>query len=130
MTLTLLLGQLATTLTLLHGSLTPLPQQDALGLWIDKLAGVESNHREDIIILDVNGKYSYGCAQFQMATFKGYAIQYNFFDGEVDWRKEIMNCHTQKVLARAMLEADYENWRHWYTSVTSPKYGIGKPPTL
>ena len=99
---------------------------DELTLWIDRLIQIESGGRENIKILDVNGKYSYGCLQFQRATFVGYSKQYGFFGNlkEVDWDKEIMNCRTQKTLLRNMLADDYKNYDHWRNSVKK----LGKPP--
>lgn len=97
--------------------------QDALDLWLNKLIQVESNGRSDIKILDVNGKYSYGCLQFQMATFLNYADRY---DMSVT-RDDIYDCSIQKVLARKMILEHYTAWHNWENSVL---YKVGVPPVV
>lgn len=100
-------------------------EPDPLDLWLDKLALLESNGREDIKHLDVNGRYSYSCLQFQMGTFKAF---YPLIASRspASWEKAIMDCDTQKSIARAMLAANPAAWRHWYHSVK--KRGLGLPP--
>lgn len=103
-------------------------KQDALDVWLDRLAYIESEGRERIKILDHNKRYSYGCLQFQMQTFKSYIKKYDLLeDGDsTDLNELIYDCGFQKVLARLMIEDDYSNWRNWYTSVTAKKLGF--PP--
>ena len=87
--------------------------------WIDKVIEKESSHRNDLVILDVNNRYSYGCLQFQKATFDGYSKKFGF-------NGEIMNCDDQKKLALLMLKDSKSAWRNWYNTVT--KKGVGLPP--
>ena len=91
-----------------------------LAVWIDKLMMLESEGREDIVIVDTNGKHSRGCLQFQDATFESYSKRYNF-------EGEIMNCGDQKKLAKLMIQENPKNARNWYTSVY--KRGLGVPPS-
>lgn len=101
---------------------------DALDTWLNKLVNKESEGREHIKILDHNNRFSYGCLQFQMETFISYARHYDLLENTEDGEMEnvIYDCNLQKKLARLMIEEDYGNWRHWYTSVTSRN--LGYPP--
>lgn len=99
------------------------PKADKLDLWLNKLAQAESTGRENIKILDVNGRYSYGCLQFQMRTFLSYAERY---DIEVT-TDDIYDCNLQKRLAKEMILENHSNWRHWFNSA---KYKVGLPPLL
>lgn len=103
----------------------PVPSyEEELKDWIDRLEGYESNGRHRIKILDVNGKYSYGCLQFQMATFVSFA---DMFDIDVgDPNETIFDCELQRRLALLMILDDYSRWRNWYTSVV--KKDLGYPP--
>lgn len=93
--------------------------------WIDKLAFCESGNRSDIVILDTNGRYSYGCLQFQEATFRQYVARYNMLPHAThdEVMNLIFNCDFQKKLAHKMLEENYKNWRHWYNCSTK-KIGL------
>jgi len=93
---------------------------DVLGKWIERLVHQESSGRADIKILDVNDRYSYGCLQFQEATFVSYSKRY-FGTSNLS---KLYDCQYQKQLARRMLEEDINNWRHWYNSTRK----IGLPP--
>jgi len=99
---------------------------DKLDIWIEKLVQAESNGREDIVVLDVNNRYSYGCLQYQMDTFKRFYPLMGLESpvSEDGWKAAIMSCKTQKALTRAVLGKDSGAWRHWFTS--SKK--IGLPP--
>lgn len=103
---------------------------DALDRWIDKLAIKESEGKTHIKILDHNNRYSYGCLQFQMETFKAYTARYDMLKGasDNDFEESIYDCDLQKSLARKMIEEDYGNWRHWYTSVAIKN--LGYPPKI
>lgn len=103
---------------------------DALDAWLTKLVKKESEGREHIKILDHNNQYSYGCLQFQMATFRSYVRRYDLLTNTEDGELEnmIYDCDFQKVIARKMIEEDYSNWRNWYTSVTKSK--VGYPPRI
>lgn len=99
-----------------------------LDLWLNKLAFAESNNRANIKVLDVNGRYSYGCLQFQMATFKSYADRYDLADPATvtDWEALIYDCSFQKQVAKRMIQEKPGNWRHWGYTVLNK--GIGFPP--
>ena len=99
-----------------------------LDLWLEKLATAESNNRATIKILDVNGRYSYGCLQFQMATFKSYSARYGLADPATvtDWDALIFDCDFQKEVAIHMIQEKPANWRHWGYTVLHK--GIGLPP--
>ena len=86
--------------------------------WIEDLVQAESNGREDIIILDVNNRYSRGCLQFQDATFEHYTKRYGI-------EGDIMDCGFQKRLARLMIKENPDNWKHWWNSV---RHKVGLPP--
>ncbi|TSC60193.1 MAG: hypothetical protein LiPW15_71 [Parcubacteria group bacterium LiPW_15] len=103
---------------------------DAMDSWLQKLAHKESEGREHIKILDHNNQYSYGCLQFQMATFRSYIRKYDLLENTEDAELEnmIYDCDFQKVLARKMIEDDYSNWRNWYTSVSVRNLGL--PPRI
>lgn len=102
--------------------LSPEQQYEAeLEVWLDRLQWDESNNNKMLVILDTNNKYSYGCLQFQMATWIEQSKKYNV-------EKEIMDCETQRYVAKQMIKSNWNNWRHWYTSVT--KKTSGKPPVF
>lgn len=88
-----------------------------LAEWINKLSFAESTNRENIVIVDSNGKNSYGCLQFQKATFVAYSKKHKI-------KGDIMSCKTQKELAMSMIKENHNNWRHWFNSTKK----IGKPP--
>ena len=99
-----------------------------LDAWLDKLAEKESGNRDRIKVLDVNGRYSYGCLQFQMATFKSYSTNYGIVDpaNVTSWEELIYNCSLQKQVAKRMIQEKPGNWRHWGYTVLNK--GIGLPP--
>ena len=103
---------------------------DAMDAWLQKLIQKESEGREHIKILDHNNQYSYGCLQFQMATFRSYIRKYKLLANTEDAEREnmIYDCEFQQVLARKMIEDDYSNWRNWYTSVSVRNLGL--PPRV
>ena len=73
--------------------------------------------------LDSNNQYSYGCFQFQQATYLAMAKKY-----KVDaWQNGgIYNCDNQWLLARLMFEEDpIAAAPHWYTSIYTR--GLGLP---
>lgn len=100
---------------------------DPLGAWLNRLVSKESEGKTHIKVLDHNNRYSYGCLQFQMATFKSYIRKYDLLPEAEDKELEnmIYDCDFQKTLARKMIEDDYSNWKNWYTSATAK---IGLPP--
>ena len=91
----------------------------ALENWIEKLVYYESNGITDVVVLDWNNKYSYGCLQFQEETFRGFVDGFNLLPNAT--YEEVMNfiydCDFQKQLAFKMIDKRYENWRHWYYSI-------------
>ena len=119
------------SVVLIAPSIPAITIQDDLDNWLDNLAQAESNGKDHIKILDVNGLYSYGCLQFQVGTFLSYGRKYGIVPEEAlsnpDLLKLIYNCSVQKEIARAMIEDSAANWRHWYTSVRYNK-NVGMPP--
>lgn len=104
-------------------------QKDELDLYIDKLADYEcTNCPENFRIIDSNGKYSYGCLQFQESTFIAKVKDYNLLPSAEDG--EIINliyaCDFQKRLAKLMFQNEKDTYKHWYTSVEIR--GLGRPP--
>ena len=99
-----------------------------LDAWLDHLAEKESNNRERIKVLDVNGRYSYGCLQFQMATFKAYSTRYGLVDATTvtSWEELLYSCSLQKKVAKHMILEKNSNWRHWGYTVL--RKGVGLPP--
>jgi hypothetical protein len=98
----------------------------AIDIWLAKLAFQESAGKHNIKVLDVNGKYSYGCLQFQEGTFRNYALKYGFISRSTPTESRIYDCDLQKKLAKLMLAENYSNWRAWYTS--AKKSSVGLPP--
>jgi hypothetical protein len=94
-------------------------QPDSLDLYIEALAFQESSGKEDVVVLDTNGKYSRGCLQFQDETFRRFQAKYKIAG-------PIMDCPTQKRLARAILLGSPTGWTNWRKSVDK----IGLPPGL
>ena len=107
--------------------------------WIDLLVSEESGGREDIQIIDSNGKHSRGCGMFQDSTWDAYTEKYNVT------HYDRFNCEEVKELIYKMIYDHYNNWGHWRCSVVDtkdselctsafnklgwkPKKGIGKPP--
>jgi hypothetical protein len=98
--------------------------------WLGRLEWAESRDSGDshLKILDHNHKYSYGCLQFQAATFLEYGKRYGLIpDGLTLTTVEplIYGCSLQKQIAADMIENNYNNWRQWYNSATKV---IGLPP--
>jgi len=74
--------------------------------------------------IDSNNAYSYGCLQFQQATYLQMAKKYKI-DPWADGG--IYNCDNQLKLARAMfLEDKKAAAQHWYTSVYTRGLGLPK----
>lgn len=96
--------------------------------WILELVQKESGGREDIKHLDVNGKYSYSCLQFQEETFVGFVKEFNLLPGAEDDEilNFIMDCEIAKQLAFLMISDRYDNWKHWRNSVLNTDLGL--PP--
>lgn len=116
-----------TTIALPKFTLAVADTQNKLDAWIDGLIKKESNGRNGLITLDVNGHYSYGCLQFQMPTFIAYGRKYGVITGEEsNLDTLVMNCNIQKAIAKKMILDDAANWRHWYTSVALKNLGL--PP--
>ena len=105
---------------------------DPLEVWIDDLVGYECGEpcAESVTILDVNGLHSYGCLQFQAATFVSFIERYDMLPlaEPHEYMNLILDCSLQKKLARLMILEDHDNWRHWWTSVTQK--GLGEPPEM
>ncbi len=97
-----------------------------LDLWLEKLAVMESHGQARVKILDVNGKYSYGCLQFQEGTFRNYGAKYGLVKPGVNLESVIYDCNLQKAIAKHMIQDDYSLWQSWYTSVEIRDLGL--PP--
>ncbi len=101
----------------------------SLDPWLDALMLKESGGRSTFdglpYIIDTNGKRSYSCFMFQEATFAAYSKRYGI-TGSIE------DCQTQRRVAKAMIQENRNNWRHWYNSVMTYKGrpGIGLPPLL
>ena len=97
-----------------------------LDLWLEKLIEKESNHKERVRIVDTNGRYSYGCLQFQEGTFRAYGTRYGLVTPKANIESVVYDCNLQKQIAKRMILEDRSNWQHWYTSVKVKN--IGLPP--
>ena len=104
------------------------PKNNAFAQWLNRLEKIESRDSGDahFKIMDNNNEYSYGCLQFQAATFLQYGKQYNLIPQELtDVEPLIYDCSLQKELATAMIEGNYKNWQNWRHSVREV---VGLPP--
>lgn len=102
-----------------HAQAPDLTYDQRLDNWIEQVRWEESRGHDMLVILDTNKKYSYGCLQYQMATWNYYSKKYN-----VD--AEIMDCDAQKEVTRNIIKYEKDGHRNWYTTVY--KKGIGLPP--
>lgn len=93
-----------------HATSLSISEPDALDLYIERLVFAESSGREDVVIIDTNGKKSYGCLQFQEETFRRYAKKFGV-------TSDILDCAGQRYLAHEILRTDPRGWVHWQTSV-------------
>lgn len=102
----------------------------ALDLWVEELAVYECpscgpNYRR----VDINGLYSYGCLQFQEATFRSYALRYHLLTKEqLEDLNYYYRCDIQKQIVKRMFAEmgnTYEFGRNWYTSIYVK--GLGLP---
>lgn len=98
----------------------------AMDVWLAKLEFQESHGNRMVKVLDVNGKYSYGCLQFQEGTFRNYGLKYGLISPKDQTEHVIYDCELQKQIAKLMLAENYSNWRAWFTSVKSRN--VGMPP--
>lgn len=101
-----------------HESPLQVSEPDDLDLYIEELAFAESSGKEDVQIIDTNGKWSRGVLQFQDDTFIRYSNKYGVLG-------HILDPVLQKKLARLIL-LEKNGWKNWYTSVGK----IGLPPSL
>jgi len=104
-----------------HAEAPQLSYDQKLDLWIEQVRHEESGGMDMLVILDTNNKYSYGCLQYQMATWNHYSKKYG-----VD--AEIMDCDAQKEVTRHIIKYENDGWRNWWTTVV--KKGVGKPPVF
>lgn len=107
-------------------SATGTEKKNTLDSWLKKLVFLESEGKSNIKVLDNNGLHSFGCLQFQMSTFREFGLKYDLISKDDELGKVIYNCALQKKIAARMIEDNYNNWRHWYTSVKIR--GLGLPP--
>ncbi len=101
-------------------------EPSALDLWLEQLIQKESHGRTHVKILDVNGKYSYGCLQFQEWTFRAFGEKYGLVKPGAVLEPLIYDCELQKAIAKHMIQNDYKLWQSWYTSVV--ERDLGFPP--
>lgn len=94
--------------------------KDSLDAWLTHLMEKESNGSSTVKVLDVNGAYSHGCFQFQMRTWLSYGKEFGATEAN------IYNCALQRQVARAMIEENPRNWKHWGYTVLQK--GVGLPP--
>jgi len=102
---TMILGDLG---AILEGEL------EAENTLLADLSFCESGNRDDIKILDVNGKYSYGRFMFQMDTFISYGVGYEILPPDLemaDYENWIYDGEIQIKIAREMLRDNL--WWHW-----------------
>lgn len=91
--------------------------------WLSKLENLEcrdcgTHYRR----IDSNGKYSYGCLQFQEETWIEKIHEYKI-------KGDIYSCEDQKILARKMFEdKGAKTASHWYTSIFVKELGL--PPGI
>lgn len=102
----------------------------ALDLYLDELEKLECrNCGPQFKRLDSNKKFSYGCLQFQSATWREMVRRHDpnskgKTDAEIHSR--IYECPYQKKIAGAMFTEDkVKAANHWYTSIY--KKGLGLP---
>lgn len=107
---------------------TPTQSPDELDQWLSRLAFEfecvgACRHVAEYKRLDTNSRYSYGCLQFQEATWLSFARKH----GVDPWANGgIYECDNQRKVARLMFEEDVEAAaQHWYTSIY--KRGLGLP---
>ncbi len=98
-------------------------EKDKFEIWLDKLVEYECALCADgFSIIDTNGARSYGCLQFQEATFEYYSRKYKTTG-------DIHSCTDQRALAREMFRREREaSPRNWYTSIYVR--GLGLPPAI
>lgn len=111
-----------------HEEVIKKAQEEKFNAWLGALAQLECrNCKEHYRRIDSNGLYSYGCLQFQEATFKSMARKYGVdTGGNTD---SIYSCEVQKRIASAMFKDDrVAASRHWYNSIYTK--GLGLPPSL
>lgn len=103
-------------------------EKDELDIWLDKLETFECNGCEEgYKRIDANGLYSYGCLQFQAATF--WPMWFAYTDRGIYNADTINSCSEQKRVAKALLLKEGKRAaRHWYTSVYVR--GLGEPPVV
>lgn len=95
--------------------------------WIERLAKHESQNISTIKRLDKNGRYSYGCLQFQQITFVSQVKRYGLASieaSDADVMRMIYDCEFQKCLASRMIIDCWRNYQHWWNAVKV----IGRPP--
>lgn len=80
---------------------------------LEKLAMCESSKRTDIVILDSNGKLSYGLYQYQKSTWIAKMKQYNLAPNAEE--EELMNLifdHNYQTKLTLLILKD-GGWRNW-----------------
>lgn len=104
-----------------HAEAPDLTYDQRLDFWIQQVRWEESRGHDMLVILDTNNRYSYGCLQFQMATWLMYSKKYKV-------EGEMMDCNKQIELTKYIIRNEPDGWRNWYTTVVIKK--VGKPPII
>ena len=89
-------------------------EQEAENTLLADLSLCESGNRDDIKILDVNGKYSYGILQFQLESFYTFGQRYKILPADLELLEAenfIYDKDYQTKISREMLRDGL--WWHW-----------------
>jgi len=99
-------------------------KEERMNALLDRLMTCESGGRHDIVIVDTNGKKSYGHFQFQESTWIELIGRYGLLPNAEpnEYMNFIMDASLQRTVTRLALE-DGESWR-WSNCVKK----IGEPP--
>ncbi len=103
---------------------------DSLDLYLNNLEEFECpNCGPRYKRVDSNGKFSYGCLQFQSATWREMVRRHDpDSEGKTDTEihSTIYECNNQKQIAKAMFRENPKKASyHWYTTIY--KKGLGLP---
>ena len=107
-----------------------LPYAVRMDAWLDILEGYENCPSHGIV--DSNSEKSYGALCYQKSTYllfmRIHASECMPFAEEVEWLNNLSDRHTQRCLARLVIENNHAEWRNWWTSIEIR--GCPKPPKL
>jgi hypothetical protein len=81
---------------------------------VNDLAMCESSNREDVEIVDTNGRYSRGVMQFQMRTFETALKDLGYPVGDHETlRQQMLDGSYAKKIAYEWIEQDRSRVHHW-----------------